>query len=168
VLDQDDCPTVTERVTPESEEKRTFPHPTQIGRKAWARIYSDLRLIVRPVGDVPAEAVTLQADLATTKAQLADALDKVTSNDVRASLAEREVVKLGEALKAANAESEDHAQARVAWMDRVNELFAENEALKVKIAEMEEQLTAPAPTDESAAPASQTKGPAKGSNKRGG
>jgi chromosome segregation ATPase len=106
VLDQDECPTITERISPDAEEKRTFPHPTQIGRKAWARIKSDRQLTVRPVGDAPAEAVTLQAALAEALAKLADATEKVTSNDARASLAEREVVKLGEALAAANAEAD--------------------------------------------------------------
>ena len=153
VLDQDECPAITERVDPSSEEKRTFSHPTQIGRKAWARIKIDPLLTVRPVGDSPAEAVTLQAALADALAKLAEATEKVTSNDARASLAEREVVKLGEALSVAKAK-----------IDELTERLNPPGTIAAKIAELEEQLTAP-PTADSA---SQTKGSGKGSTKRGG
>ena len=163
VLDQDEDPTVTERVDPSGEEKRTFPHPTQIGRLAWARIASDKLLTVRPVGDVPAEAVTLQADLATTKAQLADAIEKVTSNDVRASLAEREVVKLGEALTAATAELEIATSRAESAESASARLTEERDELSKQL----EQLTAPSSTGDApteAAPANK----GKGSSKRGG
>jgi hypothetical protein len=170
VLDQDECPTVTERISPDGDEKRTFPHPTQIGSKAWARISSDKQLTVRPVGDVPAEAVTLQAALADARAKLADATEKVTSNDARASLAEREVVKLGEALSEANAKIDELTErlnppgTEGGLEGYVERLRAAHDASAAKIAELEEQLTAP-PTADSA---SQTKGSGKGSTKRGG
>jgi chromosome segregation ATPase len=158
VLDQDECPDVSERISQDSEEKRTFPHPTKIGRKAWERIRRDPLLTVRPVGDTPAEAVTLQASLAETQARLADALERVASNEARANLAEREVVKLGEALEASNKD--------------VAELHEALDAARVKVAELEgqlEQLTAPAspPEAETAKPDDQAPAPAVGSQGKG-
>lgn len=161
VLDQDDCPVVEERIRPDSEEKRTFVHPTQIGRLAWARIKSDTLLTVRPVGDVPSEAVTLQENLNITKAKLAEATELAESNEARAGIAEREVVKLTKQLKA-SAEQLSDAEEKIA------KLTQERDELAAQV----EQLTAPAATvegeqpkaDESTATTAQAK-PVKG--KRG-
>jgi hypothetical protein len=182
VVDQDECPTVTERIHPDSEEKRTFPHPTQIGRKAWDRIRNDRLLSTRPVGDSPAEAVVLQVNLADALARLADANERIASNEARASLAEREVVKLGQANEAIATELEASA-VKIAELEEQLEICtaraesAEEAAgrLTREKAELEEQLTAPgvvkaqdatAKADEPAVTPS--KGQAKGSTKRGG
>jgi hypothetical protein len=139
VLDQDECPTVTERINPDSEETRTFVHPTQIGRKAWERISRDSMLTVRPVGDAPAEAVTLQANLAAAQAQLTDALERVASNEARAGLAEREVVKLGEALEAANARAESAEAAAARLTQERDDLLKQIEAWTAPTAKVDEE-----------------------------
>lgn len=186
MVDQDECPTVTERINPDSEEKRTFLHPTKIGRKAWERIRNDRLLTVRPVGDAPAEAVTLQANLSDALAKLADANERVASNEARAGLAEREVVKLGEALTAANQSVDELHEAFKAAQDKIAELeaqlqvaseraeLAEDAAGRLTIERDEsmkqlEQLTAPSPSEDTPpAPAAQPKSKQAKANKGGG
>jgi hypothetical protein len=99
-----------------------YPDPVNLGRNSLAVIRDDKRLMVRPVGNAPEEAETLQATIANLQASFAGAV-------TRAELAEREVVRI-------KAESEEHATQRVAWMDAANKYFAEGESLKAEIARL--------------------------------
>ena len=64
-----------------------YPDPVKLGRNSLAAIRDDKRLMVRPVGNAPEEAETLQATISNLQASFAGAV-------TRAELAEREVARL--------------------------------------------------------------------------
>ena len=112
------------------------------GHDSKADLIADKQLIKQPVGATIPEALALKAAYDSMKAELGRAT-------TRAEMAEQALAE------------------RNAAADRlIHELSDSRE----KIAELEEQLTAPtpAPVDVSAAPTSQSKGSGKGSTKRGG
>lgn len=167
VLDQDDDPMVTEII---KGEKRTFPHPTQIGRASWASIQADKRLMKQPVGATLDQALSMQA-------QIDDLSAKLKTVTARADLAEQAGLERGAQLESTQAhlqvaneraESAEQAAAKLtAERDNLQALFDQVVAERDELTKQLEQLTAPA-QGETAPPTPATKPQGKAKVKSGG
>lgn len=178
VLDQDEDPTLPNKV----KNLPDVPDPTRLGRKSFAILSADARIVVKPVDGTSAEAIklpALESRIADIEAQLGATKKALDDSNLRALVAEQ----MRDQKTAKITEMEGQLATCVARAEaaegKLEELSAERADAVIKCANAEtalakltqerdelasqlEQLTAPPATGEAHVAASKKVKPAKG------